>query len=321
MGASRRRLRVWPLAAVLVVSGALGTAGSVANAAAAPATSMFSAGVAAPTTQEAVASGVAAAADQDIEQAVSVLDRTTGELLVSSSGDQVFSSESILKLFTASYYLIQADGQPDADLVETLSTMIELSDNGIQSSLWKEAIVPTIAERYGLTDTRNANNASSRNWGSGRITADDQVKFLYAMSQDPLVAPSLMAWMAATAPAGSDEFDQFFGLNAMPGDHGSKQGWSDPGSTPYNLHSVGWTGQYFVAILQTSPSAGTTALREASTNTATLITAAMTAVVEQRAADTAALCDGGAAAGPLFDELTAAVSALLQNAGGVTCPE
>ncbi len=216
---------------------------------------------------------VDAAASDDIRQSVAVVDRTDGTLLASRGGDTVYNSESILKLFTAAWYLIRADGNPDPDTAAALATMIEVSDNGIQSDLWRREIVPTIAERYGLTATTNAANASARNWGSAKITADDQVRFLWGMSQDPLVGPSLTLWMAAAAPTGSDGFDQAFGLNAVGGDHGAKQGWSDSGWSPYNIHSVGWTGRYLVAILQTSSSAGSDTMKAASTRTAQALTA------------------------------------------------
>jgi hypothetical protein len=225
-----------------------------------------------PGVQETVDGAVAHAAASDVQQAVAVIDRVDGTVLASRNGDTVYNSESILKLFTAAYYLVQAGGQPDAGTAESLRTMIVVSDNGIQSALWRRDIVPTIVERYGLTGTANANNASARNWGSGRITANDEVRFLWGMSQDPLVGPTLMGWMAASEPAGSDGFDQAFGLNAMTGDHGSKQGWSDAGWSPYNIHSVGWTGRFFVAILQTSYSAGSETMKDTSTFTAQVLT-------------------------------------------------
>ncbi len=80
-----------------------------------------------------------------------------------------------------------------------------------------------------------------------------------------------MGWMAGTARTGDDGFDQYFGLNAQCGDHGSKQGWSDPGWSPANIHSVGWTERYFTAILQTSASAKYVTMRSTSTHTASLI--------------------------------------------------
>ena len=200
-----------------------------------------------------------------------MVDRATGELVAHHGGDVVFNTESILKLFTAAYYLVQSGGAPDAELAADLRTLITVSDNGIQSALWEWDIIPTIAERYGLSDTSNGENASSQTWGSDRTTADDQAMFLYRMSQDPLVGPLLMAWMASTEPTGADGFDQEFGFNALTGDHGSKQGWSDPGWSPANMHSVGWTDRYFAAILQSSPTATYATMRSTSTATAQLI--------------------------------------------------
>ncbi len=126
--------------------------------------------------------------------------------------------------------------------------------------------------RYGLTATTNAANASARNWGSGQITAADQVRFLSGMSVDPLVGPMLTRWMAAAEPTAADGFDQAFGLNAVAGDHGSKQGWSDVGWEPYNIHSVGWTGHFFVAILQTSYTATGATMKATSTSVAQVLT-------------------------------------------------
>jgi hypothetical protein len=120
--------------------------------------------------------------------------------------------------------------------------------------------------------------------------------------------------MAATGAAGSDGFNQLFGLNAVAGDHGSKQGWSDPGWEPYNIHSVGWTGQYFVAILQTTYSASSATMRETSTYSATLITEAMLAATRPIPAGPSALCD------PPAGWLTAAMFALVVDALTVVLP-
>ncbi|GAA2015171.1 hypothetical protein JL107_08965 [Nakamurella flavida] len=222
----------------------------------------------APTPAQLAVWGSAAAGARGVEQSVAVLDRATGELVASVGGDEVYNTESVLKLFTAAYYLIQADGEPDADLSGALESLIEVSDNGIQSALWDYDIIPTIVERYGLSGTRNGPNASSGTWGSDRTTADDQVRFLAAAAADPLVGPFLLDTMADTQEEGTDGFDQDFGLNALTGVHGSKQGWSDPGWTPANLHSVGYTARYFVAILQTSPDASYATMRATSTATA-----------------------------------------------------
>jgi len=224
--------------------------------------------------QQAVEQGPVDAAANDVEQSVAVVDRITGELIASHNGDQVYNTESILKLFTAAYYLVQVDGQPDQQLRSLLTAMIAESDDSVQTELWNYDIVPTIAERYGLTNTRNGPSASPQSWGSDRTTTDDQALFLYRMSVDPMVGPLVMTWMASTAATGADGFDQSFGLASLTGDHGSKQGWSDPGWSPANLHSVGWTEHYFVAILQTSPTATYATMRATSTSTARSVDAA-----------------------------------------------
>lgn len=304
---------------VLAVALLLGSQTAVASPA-------FATSSAAPSVADAVADGTANAAAMDIQQSVTVVSRATGEVLASHKGGQVFNSESIVKLFTAAYYLEQAAGAPDAELLNTLQAMIENSDDGIQRSLFKTTIVPTIVDRYGLTSTRSANRASSGNWGSTKITADDEAKFLYEMSKDPVVGPFLMPWMASAAPDGADGFNQFFGLNAVVGDHGSKQGWSDSGWEPYNLHSVGWTGDYFVAILQTSYSAGTTELRETSTYTAKLLTQAMLAAQPPpppyvASAATVGLCDSGNGGliAKLFRETVGLLEAVLPQTKGTWC--
>lgn len=231
-------------------------------------------GQSAVTPQQVVALGPSYAAANDIEQSVAIVDRATGELVASSGGDEIYATESILKLFTAAYYLVQSDGAPDGDLADQLHALIADSDNDIQSALWQWDIVPSIAERYGLPDTDNGPSSSPTSWGSDLTTANDQALFLYRMSVDPLVGPTVMAAMSATAQSGSDGFDQEYGLNALAGEHGSKQGWSDPGWSPANMHSVGWTGRYFAAILQTSATADYATMRASSTHTAKLIAAA-----------------------------------------------
>ncbi|HEY5881159.1 MAG TPA: hypothetical protein VIU11_19760 [Nakamurella sp.] len=214
---------------------------------------------------------VAGAADQDVRQSVAVIERATGQVVADVDGDDRYNTESITKLFTAAYYLEQAQGAPDADLAADLSRLIAVSDNDVQFSLWQRDIVPTVAQRYGMTATTNAPNASEKNWGSDRTTANDLATFLVRAAQDPSVGPWLLTWMAMAEPTGADGFDQSFGVLALSGSRGAKQGWSDPGWSPANLHSVGWTDRYFIAILQSSDSAAYRTMRATSTHTAQLI--------------------------------------------------
>lgn len=229
------------------------------------------AGPALLTPEQAVELGAVKADVRQIHQSIAVVDRVTGEVVAAHAGDEVCNAESILKLFTAAFYLVQADGAPDTELADQLREMIEVSDNDIQSSLWSADIIPTITDRYLLTGTENGPNPSAATWGSDQTTANDQARFLYLMSRDPMVGPMLMNWMASTEPTGADGFNQAFGFNVLAGDHGSKQGWSDPGWNPANLHSVGWTDRYFAAILQTSATATYATMRATSTRTAQLI--------------------------------------------------
>jgi hypothetical protein len=223
--------------------------------------------------QRVVDAAAAEAAAMDVEQAVAVVDRDTGQMVAAVSGDAQFNSESVTKLFTVAYYLLQSNGVPGAALAADLRSLIVQSSDGPQFALWEPDIVSSIADRYGLTGTTISARESPRTWGSDRVTARDAATFMYAASRDPLVGPLLMEWMSATAERGEDGFDQQFGLNALVGDHGSKQGWSDPGWLPANLHSVGWAERYFVAILQSSPSAPYATMRATSTATASRIAA------------------------------------------------
>ncbi len=207
-----------------------------------------------PTLQQVVDAAVAHAAGDGIGQSVAVMDRTTGTLMASHGGDQQYISESIVKLFTVAYY--ETEKNPDAELAATLRTMIIRSDDHIESELWNTDIVPSMAARYHLPNTSNGAKTGPHDWGWENITANDEVKFLYEMSRDNEVAPLLMDAMANVAAYGADGFDQHFGMNALTGDHGSKQGWTDVGSEPrVQIHSVGWTDKYFVAILQTKTNA------------------------------------------------------------------
>ncbi len=237
-------------------------------------TSSGSAGdAAAGTVQAAVLQGVRVAASLDVEQAVAVVDRQTGAIVTEVGGDVGYDAESLTKLFTAAYYLVNSDGSPDVDLADQLRSMIVNSDDDVQTALWQDDIVAAMADRYGLRGTQPNSTLSPNNWGSDQVTADDMATFLASMSGDPVVGPELIRWMRLTASTGLDGFDQRFGFNALAGDHGSKQGWSDLDYYPVTVHSVGWTPRYFAAILQRSESADYATLRRTATYTARLIAA------------------------------------------------
>ena len=189
------------------------------------------------------------------------------------------ASESIMKLLLASYYLVLYGGYtatPDS-VKNQLAYMLEFSDNAIASALFSANAVPTIAARYGLGNTTNATDRVGH-WGAVRITAGDMTRFLFRASKDPAVGPWLIPVMAQTAPNGSDGFNQHFGLNALTGDHGSKQGWGCDSfwtAPSCAIHSVGYTDRSFVAVLQLS-SDYPDPMRDTSTHAARVIQQATT---------------------------------------------
>jgi len=211
----------------------------------------------ATTPPDAVNDAVAYAANRSVTSFISVVDRSTGNVTAQTGNaqDQV-ASESIMKLLLASYYLVLYGGHTatPGSVKDRLAYMLKVSDDGTASSLFSANAIPTIAARYGLSNTTNATDRAGH-WGAARITAADMTRFLHQASKDAAVGPWLMPVMSETTPYGSDGFNQDFGLNALDGDHGSKQGWgcdsfwTNPSCA---IHSVGYTDRSFVAILQLS---------------------------------------------------------------------
>ena len=213
------------------------------------------------TTGQAVATAAAQASRTGTTEFISVVSRSSGAVVAQTgnAGSQV-GSESIYKLFLATYYLLIYGGYastPDSVKSE-LSYMLRYSDDPTANRLFTANAVPTVAARYGLGATINSTDRIGH-WGATRITARDMTSFLFQAGRDPKIGPWLLPVMAQVAPTGSDGFNQRFGLNALSGTHGSKQGWGcDSYFTAPScaIHSVGYTGSYFVAVLQLAPDSG-----------------------------------------------------------------
>jgi hypothetical protein len=215
---------------------------------------------AAQSPPEAVTQATTNAAANGVTSFISVVDRASGAVLgqTANAGTQV-ASESIMKLFLASYYLLLYGGYVSTpqSVKDRLRYMLVYSDDATASSLFTASAIPTVAARYGLDATINATDRVGH-WGAARITANDMTRFLFRSSQDPAVGPWLIPVMTETARTGSGEdagFSQYFGLNALGGDHGSKQGWGCDSfwtAPQCAVHSVGYTDRYFVAVLQLS---------------------------------------------------------------------
>lgn len=212
----------------------------------------------APSAQTPVAainSSTAHAASYGVTSYISIVDRKTGKVVAeTANANTQVASASIMKLFLAAYYAVQAGGYShlSASLRGSLEYMIKYSDDSTASQLFTASAIPSMAGRYGLSRTANAFNVG--HWGAARITAHDMSKFLYLADNDPLVGPWLIPLMAQTNALGSDGFNQKFGFNALTGTHGSKQGWSSDNWTaqPNVIHSVGYTSRWFASVLQAS---------------------------------------------------------------------
>jgi len=241
----------------------------------------------AQTPPEAVATAVQNAAANGVTSFVSVVDRNSGAVLAQTgnAGAQV-ASESIMKLFLAAYYLRLYGGQsatPQA-VKDRLAYMLIYSDNDIASSIFTAGAIPTVANAYGLGSTINATDRVGH-WGAARITAADMTTFLFRAAHDDQVGPWLIPVMAQTAPTGSGAdagFSQYFGMNALGGEHGSKQGWGCDSfwtNPQCAVHSVGYTDRYFVAVLQLG-NGYPDPMRDTSTATARTVQASTTALVD-----------------------------------------
>ena len=223
----------------------------------------------------AVRSSVASAAQHGVDQRIAVIDRTNGKLLASSGGTDQVASASIVKLFTAAYYITK-DG-PQSVTASMMAYMIKYSDDATENAYWDCQIVDWARSHYHLTSrTANSDYSCGGWWGTVHLTANDMALFLWNVSHDSTVWPVLSSAMLSAADNGSDGFDQNFGFNAIAGT-GSKQGWTDIAISPFDtsllgLHSVGFTSRYFAAILQTGTSYST--MRSTATSAARAIDAA-----------------------------------------------
>lgn len=155
-GAARRLRLLAAISALMIVTAGVVVAAPAADAAV---------GADVDAVQQSVDDAVASASALGIRQSVAVVDRDTGSTVAGSGGDVQYISESLVKLFTVAYYEVQAGGRPDAGLSRELRTMIVESDDTIESDLWNTDIVPTIAARYGLSNTANGPRTGPDDWG------------------------------------------------------------------------------------------------------------------------------------------------------------
>ena len=211
--------------------------------------------------QSAVDGSADSASRQGVVSYLAVVDRASGNVVAQTRNSHTqVASESIMKLFIAAYYPKSYGGydKTPQSIRNRLAFMIQYSDNATASALFTASAIPSVAAGYGLAETTNA-WGNPGYWGAARITAFDMAKFMQRASTDPQVGPWLLPIMAGTARTGSGEdanWNQYYGLNALSGEHGSKLGWGcDSYWTTLKcaIHSVGYTDRYFVAVPQLGP--------------------------------------------------------------------
>jgi len=201
-----------------------------------------------------------ASGPSEAEYGVAVLDRRTGQLTLGEEGAVQFYSASVVKLFTVVDILHRAD-VGTVSLTDTHRAQIEralrVSDNQAMNALWEafggSRTVTDLVELAGLRDTKPPEQPGA--WGNTRLSPRDVVTvYQYALTKlSPANRDLVLSSLATPGIAGSDGFNQSFGVLRTPGLPGAagKQGWMRTRGNLY-LHSTGMVGtdhRYLVAML------------------------------------------------------------------------
>ncbi|OZF27593.1 serine hydrolase [Rhodococcus sp. 14-2483-1-2] len=180
----------------------------------------------------AIASAESRGADVDF----ALLDRQTGSFY-SSNADVQVETASVSKLFIADEVLFraQSENRPvSADDLDTMTSMLELSDDNAAYTLWyrygSSEIVRTVAARYGLTNTTAPGDDQ---WYNTETTPSDLVGYYAGLlnGSGGLTTAStdvVIDMLRRSAPIAADGYKQHFGIvDGLPGEsvHAVKQGW------------------------------------------------------------------------------------------------
>jgi hypothetical protein len=191
-----------------------------------------------------------------------LIDRGTGETLISENSDRQFAAGSLVKL------LIGVDAlerHPSDDVVRRRVTlMIQLSDDDIASRFWVteggSAIISRMRVTMGLRSTEQPVPASR--WGNTLVNANDLARIYdyimtRATSADRL---TIVEAMAAATSSGADGFKQHFGIPTATKGTGLqwavKQAWATDSVNHKAVHSTGLVGKnwrYVVIVLTEHP--------------------------------------------------------------------
>lgn len=142
---------------------------------------------------------------------------------------------SLSKLYIAEFVIEHGDTADGFEAIQMLSD----SDDGVAQELYEKYpdSIDEVAEEHRLHSTEGANH-----WGNSVTSTFDVVKFLSDLMVEEPHHPILVA-LTMSAEVAADGYEQDFGTAVLPGELGTKWGWSDDRS----LHSSVSFGEDYVA--------------------------------------------------------------------------
>ena len=265
---------------ILSISGPGPTSADLARSAAEPAQTAApaSAAPAAPRTEPTRAptlhTGLPAAAVEAAEDAaagstqlaITVLDRSTGEMASGARGAEPYYTASLSKVVVTVDVLdrrrLEGLAVTEAE-VDLIQRALGPSDDNAMNALWSRfdgaGSADRVSVRLGLDGTSGPRDPSQ--WGEMSVPADDTVRiWQHVLDEMPAADRELLiSSMDAASPRARDGFDQTYALLSpvVDGPDGpgavAKQGWMCCFSGIYYLHSTGAVGpeQRFVVALLT----------------------------------------------------------------------
>jgi len=212
-----------------------------------------------PISSAGIRAAVRSATSLGYQAGVAVVDTTTGKLWAAGDYNDLFATESVVKVLIATRLL--ATKQLTGDTADTAYRMIAQSDDGAADALYGLAggdeVVTWIAEHYGISGLGSPPTKVGW-WSNTHISAIGMARFYAKVKADPLVWPWLSRAMHRASEYGSDGTYQFFGLKQADPNAAIKQGWGqddDDWTEASDFNSTGYvdSDRYAVAILVKGP--------------------------------------------------------------------
>lgn len=160
---------------------------------------------------------------KNIPERTSAVVITSDGTYATKNADEARPGLSVLKLYIADYALRKGDiSKEDFALAKR---MITSSDDFAADVLYQKypQSIDWVAQDYDLENT-----TSSTSWGAALTSAEDVAKYL---SEVKKTRPNsfILRWMSEPQGIATDGTKQKWGTAQLPGDVGTKWGWSDFG--------------------------------------------------------------------------------------------